>query len=173
MFKIKLSPESRARLDAETAELSRLYTLTNEWLAHALLKLARMAQKATPEHTPDAYVYNSRLIYGVLPEISRRLGTVNLHLAEIDWEMQEKSDYELRLQAGYCLQNIGDSRLPGWNLLTSEPANGNPVVFAIDRLCAGVLGDKEDVLVTRMTEIAHHRNVHYTGVWAPSILKYA
>jgi hypothetical protein len=172
MFRLKLSPETRTRLDAETAELARLYQLTDEWLAHALLKLARMAQRSTPEHTPDANIYQSRLIYGIIPKICRRLGTVQLTLSEIDWVIREKTDYQLRLHTGYCLQNIGDSSLRGWDLLTHEPANGNPVVYAIDRVCPGILGDKEDTLVSRLSEIARHRKVTYEGVYTPAILHY-
>ncbi|MDO9179322.1 MAG: hypothetical protein Q7U16_13545 [Agitococcus sp.] len=118
--------------------------------------------------------YAACLIYEVIPEISRRLGVLGpLPLKQGDEILRAKTAYQLRLLTGNCLHNISDFHLPGWDLLTHDPVNGNPVVYAIDRLCPGVLGDKEDILVTRMTEVARYRNVAYNGAWTPAILQYA
>jgi hypothetical protein len=172
MFKLNLSAELRQSIEAERAELKRLYGLTSQWLAHALLKLARQAQAATPQYSPhEAPTYNSRLIWGIVPELARRLGTVKLTLEEIDWEIRELSDYELRLRIGYTLANVGHETLPGWSLLSAEVVNGNPVVFGIDRLCPGKVEDRDDPVVRRSLEICRYRGCAYTGVWTPDFLK--
>lgn len=171
MFKLNLSAQLIAQLESDRNELVRLYGLTNEWLAHALLKLARLAQKATPEYSPHDYpTYNSRLIWGIVPELARRLGTVRLKLEEIDWEIRELSDYDLRLRIGNTLGNVGHITAPGWNMLSAETVNGNPVVFAIDRLCAGKVDDRNDPIVRLATEIGRYRGCPYSGVWTPEFL---
>ena len=172
MFKIKLSAIAAERLEAEYSELLRLYGLTNQWLGHALLKLARQAQQSRPDLAPPSNCYESVFIYGVIPELCRRLTGVKLKLPEIDWVIREKSNYDLRLLIGYCLQNIAESRLPGWDLISLEAINGNAVVFAIDRLCPGVIGDKADPLVKGISEIAQIRNTPYDGIWRPTLMNY-
>lgn len=169
MFRFPLSPESRARLEADERELRRLYSLNDAWLAAALLKLARLAQAAMPERRPDECTYDARLIWGIVPEIARRLGTIRMTTDEIDWEIRELSDYELRIRTGYTLVNIGYRLVPGWDLLSREPANGCPVVFAIDRLCPGRLDDREDPIVRRLAEMARVRGTVFNGVWTEAI----
>jgi hypothetical protein len=169
MFKWNLSLETKAAIERERIEAFRLYRLTNTWLACALVKLAREAQKVSPEYLPEDNTYNARLIYGIVPELARRLGPVKLDMRELDWEIRELSDYELRERAGHCLLNIRDTDLPGWVMLTREVANGNPVLYAMDRLCPGVLGDRDDPVTRRLTEMAEYRKKPYTGVWTPEI----
>ena len=170
MFKLNLPPELQARIEARRAEMERLYGLTDEWLAHALLKLARKAQSLTPRHTPENPTYNSDLIWGLVPELARRLGTVRLTTREIDWEIRDLTDYELRGCVGHTLANIGCSTLPGWDMLTRVPANGNPVVFAVDRLCPGNLADCDDKLTQRLHRLAKSRGTVYGGVWTPEMM---
>jgi hypothetical protein len=165
MFKWNLSQEQKDTIERERAEAFRLYGLTNTWLAAALLRLARDAQKISPEYKPDDNTYNARLIYGIVPELCRRLGPVRLETREIDWEIRELNNYELRERAGYCLMNVRDTDLPGWVMLTRETANGNPVVYAMDRICPGIIGDRDDPVVKRLTELAAYRKKPYNGVW--------
>ena len=159
----------RARIEQEETEELRLFGLTDAWLAAAILSIARKAQASTPEHTPGQCTYNARLIWGIVPEIARRMGVVRMTTDEIDWEVRELSDYELRIRLGHTLANIGHCSLPGWDMLSREVANGNPLVFAIDRLCRGKMGDAEDPLVRRLTEIARVRKRPFNGVWTPSM----
>jgi len=56
-------------------------------------------------------------------------------------------------------------------LLLHEPVNGNPVVYAIDRLSPGDMQNKDN-LTKRMLEIAQIRNVEYIGVWTPDMMNY-
>jgi hypothetical protein len=169
MFKWNLSAETLAAIELEKNEAFRLYGLTNSWLASALIKLAREAQKISPEFRPEDNTYNARLIYGIVPELARRLGPIKLEMREIDWEIRELNNYELRERAGYCLLNIRNTDLPGWVMLSREVANGNPVVYAMDRLCPGRLGDKDDPVTKRITELSAYRKKTYTGVWTPDI----
>ena len=172
MFKLNLSEEVRAEIAQDNAELERLYGLTNQWLASALLKLARQAQASTPQYRPEDPTYNSRLVWGIVPELARRLGTVKLVLGEIDWEIRELSNYDLRLRIGITLANVGtEAHLPGWKMLSKEAVNGNPVVFGIDRLCPGNVTDLDDRLVRRAQEVARYRGVKYSGVWTPEFRK--
>lgn len=166
-FKKLLGPESLARLEQERSETLRLYRLTNQWLATALLKLAREARKAT-NYKPDDIVYDAHLVWGLIPELARRLGSVRLEVAEIDWEARALSAYELRQSVGYTLSNTSRHRdTPAWRMLNRAAVHGNPVAFAADRLCAGVPGDKEDPLSRELTDLARVRGVEYAGLWTP------
>ena len=175
MFKLNLANhlphELKEKIARERAEVIRLYGLTNEWLAHALLKIARQAQVSSPEygleHSPT---YNSRLIWGIIPELARRLGTVKLKVEEIDWEIRELSDYELRIRIGNTLQNIGVVTSKGWDLLGRETVHGNPVAIGIDRLCPGDLNDHYDTIVRRALELSRYRKKSYRGVWTPEFV---
>ena len=168
-FVFPLSAEARARIEHDRREAQRLYGLGNAWLAAALLAAAREAQAASPERAPSECTYDARLIWGIVPELARRLGVVKLTTNEIDWEMRGLSDYELRVRAGHTLKNISYSTAPGWRLLTRDIANGNAVVYAVDRLCPGRMGDREDPIVRNLTELAASRGRPYAGVWAPAI----
>jgi len=168
-FVFPLSAEARARVEQDRREAQRLYGLGNAWLAAALLAAAREAQAASPERAPDECTYDARLIWGIVPELARRLGVVKLTTNEIDWTIRELSDYQLRVRAGHTLKNISYSTAPGWRLLTRDIANGNAVVYAVDRLCPGRMGDQEDPIVRNLTELAACRGRPYSGVWTPEI----
>jgi hypothetical protein len=164
-----LSPEARARIEHDRREALRLYGLGNAWLAAALLAAAREAQAAAPHRAPDECTYDARLIWGIVPELARRLGVVKLTTNEIDWEIRELSDYQLRLRAGYTLKNVGHTMLPGWRLLTRDIANGNIVLFGVDRLCPGRMDDRDDPIVRNLSELARCRQRPYEGVWTPAM----
>lgn len=167
MFKIPLSPETRARMAAEESEVRRLYGLTDTWLAAALLKLARAARTSVP-FGPDAMVYESSLLYGLIPELCRRIGTVTLSMVEIDWTHRLMSNYELRRCCGLTLANVS-GRYPGesWALLSREVVHGNPVMLAMDRLCPGVVGDVNDRAMASLESIARVRGIVFDGKWTP------
>lgn len=169
IFNRLLSPEARARMEQDRREALRLYGLGNAWLASALLAAAREAQAAAPHRAPDECTYDARLIWGIVPELARRLGVVKLTTNEIDWEIRDLSDYELRVRAGHTLKNIGYTILPGWRMLTREIGNGNMIVYGLDRLCPGRLGDREDPIVRNLTELAACRRRPYEGVWTPAL----
>lgn len=169
IFNKLLSPEVRARLEQDRREALRLYGLGNAWLAAALLAADREAQAAAPFWAPGDLTYDARLIWGIVPELARRLGVVKLTTNEIDWEIRELSDYDLRVRAGYTLKNIGYSTLPGWRQLTRDIGNGNMVLYAVDRLCPGRMGDRDDPIVRNLTELASCRRRPYDGAWTPEL----
>ena len=169
IFDALLSPEARVRLEYERREALRLYGLGIAWLAAALLAAAREAQAATPRLAPDECTYDARLFWGIVPELARRLGVVKLTTNEVDWEIRELSDYQLRLRAGHALKNVAATDLPGWRLLTRDIGNGNVVLYGLDRLCPGRLGDREDPIVRNLTELAVCRGRPYDGVWTPAM----
>lgn len=160
------------RIRKRELEVLRLYGLTDAWLADALMKLCRLTRAEDTSIDQSAYSYDTTLVWYLVPEIARRLGYRRILTQEIDWELRSLSAYDLRLRAGYTLANVTRSR-PGesWSLLTHEVCNGNPVVFGIDRLCAGVLDDKEDLITRRTREICGYRNTRYDGVWAPCVMR--
>jgi hypothetical protein len=170
MLKKFLSEEARRSLETVEAEVSRLHELTDQWLAAALLKHARKAQIDLPMLSNYEKTYDSRLIWSLIPELCRRLGTVRIHPAEYDHEIRILTNYKLRIRIGHTLANVGRARSEPWRLLTREAANGNPVVSAIDRLCPGTMGDRDDPLVLRLTEVAHSRGTIFKGVWTKDIL---
>lgn len=169
IFSKLLSPEVRARLEQDRREALRLYGLGNAWLAAAMLAAAREAQAAAPCWAPGDLTYDARLIWGIVPELARRIGVVKLTTNEIDWEVRELSDYNLRVRAGHTLKNIGHSTLPGWRQLTRDIGNGNMVVYAADRLCPGRMGDRDDPIVGNLTELAACRRRPYDGIWTPAM----
>ena len=173
MFKLNISPELREAIDRENRESLRLYGLQNAWLATALLQLARRAQASAPNIRFDEYTYESRLIWGIIPELARRLGVIRMTTNEIDWEVRELSDYQLRIRTGYTLKNIGYSRKAGWDVLSRDVANGNVVVYALDRLCPGRLEDRDDPLVVDLSSMAAVRQCPYAGVWTPAMVSFA
>lgn len=174
MFKILLSPQTRKRLDAETREISRLFGLADRWLGEALISLARSARAEAPQLRRDKFIYDDTFVWHVVPEIAHRLGVTQFQAGEReDFEIRRYSNREIRELAGYCLGNISSSSYyakPGWSLLLHESANGNPVVFAVDRLARGDTKNP-DVITRRLVEIAGHRGVEYNGRWTPSMMK--
>ena len=43
------------------------------------------------------------------------------------------------------------------------------VVYGLDRLCPGRLGDRDDPIVRNLTELAACRQRPYEGVWTPAL----
>lgn len=174
MFRIKLSPESRARLEYEENEAARLYELTDRWLGEALIALARQAQESLRVRDPFYSTYDNAFVFNVVPEIAKRLGVTAFMASErLDADVVMLSNAELRRDAGHCLRNIGHSQYygqSGWNMLLRELANGNPVVYALDRLHPGRSDDMDDPIVRRLSEIARIRDVVFSGVWDPGML---
>lgn len=175
MFRILLSAEARARLDAEQAESERLYGLTDRWLADALLQMSRAARMEAPHLKPEDHVYDNTFVWHVLPELARRLGARKFLPSEReDFDVNHMTDVQLRERAMGCLSNISTStyyKMSGWTMLLRESANGNPVVYAVDRLSPGNLA-QPDSIVKRLVEIAGHRKVPYEGVWTPAMMSY-
>ena len=169
VFKFKLSSEARARLAAEENEALRLYRLANRWLAEELLKLARNMQRvvrAQGWHPTDP-VYESKFAWGIIPEVAYRLGATRFGSEErLDFELRKMDNAALRERAGFCLLNLS-LRDETYALLTREAANGNPLVYAIDRLSPATA---DDPIGRRLREIAQYRGTSFSGIWTPEIM---
>ncbi|WP_222946043.1 hypothetical protein [Paraburkholderia sp. UCT31] len=152
---------------SERAEVERLYGLDAPLLANRLLQLARSARRSEPEWAPEDRAYESRLIFGVVPELARRLGGMTMRLHAFDRPTRTLSDSALRMRAGDCLSNIRHRRAEGWVLLTRDIEDGNPVGIAADRLVAGRVGDSDDAFIRRLDGVARVRGIEYEGVWTP------
>lgn len=82
------------------------------------------------------------------------------------------TDAELRERAIGCLSHINPFRSNAntrWTMLLREPANGNPIVYAVDRLCPGNLS-QPDTLVKQLRKIAGYRGAEYDGRWTPAMM---
>ncbi len=169
MFNILLSPQSRAELAHRRSELARLYTLTNLELAGELMRLVEAARLERPAMIPERGVYDSTLLWAVIPEIARRLGADVVH---DDAALKAEPPAEFRRTVGCYLRWSSHYELnsPAWNLLLNEACNGNPLVYAVDRLCAGDLTDKDDWITRGIKEVAGCRGTPYTGVWTPAVM---
>lgn len=166
-----LTPPRRAELTIRRAELTRLFALPDLWLASAILKLCRQARFDHPDIAPWGDTYDSKLVWFLGPELSRRLGLHQSTATEIDPQLQALSAGELRDIAGSILLNASSHR-PGsaWWLLTHDPCNGNPVAMAVDRITPPLLPDRRDPLSRRISEVQRIRGLPQTGSWQPKVM---
>ncbi|WP_455233238.1 hypothetical protein [Geopseudomonas aromaticivorans] len=172
MFRKLLSEESRKKLEANRAELARMYQLPDRWLASELLRLAREAQaglRAEGRH-PNEGVYDSVFAWHILPELAKRLGATSFLAQErTDSSIVRASNEDLRFRAGLCLANNGTVTLRN-SLLSYSVVNGNPVVYALDRIAAP---GPDDPVAKRIWEVAKYRGVDCPdGRWSPAMLDY-
>lgn len=167
-FKTLLSSKARAELARRRSELNRLYALATPGLAAELQLLLTAARAERPEMTPQRQVYDSNFLWSILPELIHRIGGP----APSDSTGHEGlTAREFRALAGLYLRNV--CRYEGgfaWAMLTNEPCNGNPTVFALDRLCPGSVDDANDAIARGIKEIASVRGTPYSGVWTPAVM---
>lgn len=166
-----LSPPLRAELAIRRAELNRLYALPDIWLASAILKLCREARLNHPDIAPWGDTYDSKLVWFLGPEISRRLGLRRSTAAECDPQLQALTAVELRVLAGSVLLNSSCHRSgSAWWLLTHDPCNGNPIAMAVDRITPPPLQNRDDPLSRRISEVQSIRGLPLTGRWHPGAM---
>lgn len=175
MFELLLSDASRARMDQRDAEILRLYGLDRRWLAEAIYALGRRARGETGYQIADRH-YGSALLWLVIPELAYRLGRRTERLPnEYDAEIRTMTGAALREYVYYCIANTPDRTDAGqitpsaMSLLVKEPANGNPLVFAVDRIAPGDT-THPDILTKSLMEIARLRGTSYAGIWTPDIM---
>lgn len=167
MFTTLLSPASRQKLERLSAERRALYDLDNVGLANALVRMAREAAEQHPEFKPSAPTYEASLLFELIPTLAHRLGA-----PEAAGKLLTVDNKELRYRLGNtlsCLSPTYHSFV--MSMLSGEPCNGNPLVYAIDRLQPGDVNDKNDRIAFLTAEVAHSRGTPYNGVWTPEILK--
>lgn len=175
-FRFNLSPEALAARDQQRRDLMRLYALATPDLALELAALLAAARGERLDMTPKHLVYDSNFLWAVVPEVIRRLGllepTAGFRVTALNMGLQKLKPVEFRRMVGLYLRNVSWNHWGvAWRLLSNEPCNGNPVVYALDRLCPGSLADDTDWIARGIKEVANARGTPYTGVWTPAVLQ--
>jgi hypothetical protein len=185
-----MSAASRQRIDAVRAEMDRLYTLQDRWLAEELLRLSRDARQLMETHFPTGHVgYDQFMVNDIAPEIARRLGgKLNADEAQ-NTAIRSSSDRELRENLGHYFNNqqVGTKGYElrrmmkdagkeapvfyALDIIGHEFVNGNPLAMAMDRICdpAPAGEDKDDWLARHTREISRNRGFEPTGSWSPDM----
>lgn len=178
-----LSPETRARGAAEREELMRMWRLPDRFLAADLLRKAREARTLYPvlqDHGPDRSTYETTFVWDVIPEIAARLGETSFQFLERKSEVRACTDIELRQWLGLSLKHMGmlreawldkDRMVNPWLMLTHSIPNGNPVLFAMDRICPPTM-DSDDWGARHVREIARNRGFEGISAWSPMMQDY-
>jgi hypothetical protein len=179
-----LSPEAIARGKAEREELIRMWRLNDRFLAADLMRKVRDARsryRAVLDIDPRGYsTYETTFAWDVVPEIAARLGETAFQPNERKAEVRACTDVELREWLGLSLKHMGMIReawndkdaLPNpWLILTYSIPNGNPVLFAMDRICPPTL-ESQDWGAKHVREIARHRGFGDVSEWSPMLQNY-
>ncbi|MBK1666966.1 hypothetical protein CKO28_02770 [Rhodovibrio sodomensis] len=162
-FENLLSETAKQQLVNEESEIRVLFALPDHLLAVELLRMARVCRQRYPERlsNPHECVYEPSFVWQFIPELAKRLGATDLQPDEAT-RYADATDAELRFLAGVYLRNINDYNLGTRHeietaepdigeLLARDPGRGNPVAFAIDRICPPAQRDRsrDDYLVDR------------------------
>lgn len=178
-FRLMLSPELRAKVDAESDELLRMWNLPDRFLAADLLRKAREARNLYPSHFErGGYdTYTTSFVWDIVPEIAFRLGSKDTRPDERRPDVRACDDDELRGWLGNCLnwtptiREAHSDPLPlanPWLMLTRSPQQGNPVLFALDRVCVPDM-DSTDHGARLVREISRVRGFEVTSAWHPGL----
>lgn len=181
-FSLLLSPAQRQRLAKTAAELERIFSLPDRWLAEELLRLARGTRAMFPDklaYDPRLSTYDRSLVWDVVPEVAKRLGSRNLTEQEASFEVRAHSGTALREHAGQCLHCTSINR---WldhqanfpspaELLVHDIPNGNPLAIAVDRLCPAPPREAhaDDWIARHVREISRTRGFQETAIWTPAL----
>ena len=182
-FRKLMSPGALERCDAERAELIRMWRLPDRFLAADLLRKVRAARAMYPEVLaldPNGSTYERSFGWDVVPEVAARLGETEFHPNERRSEVRGCTDSELREWLGLSLNHMGmirkawldkDPIVNPWLMLTHSIPNGNPVLFAMDRVCQPTL-ESRDWGAVHMREIARNRGFGDVSAWSPMLQNY-
>jgi hypothetical protein len=184
-FRSMLSPETVRHMEVVDAEVERIYRLTDRFLGRHLLKLARQAQQENPQYlgTPDHLTYAPTFIWEVVAEIAKRLGEAPNRNEARDRRVQTATPRQLRELAGTFLKNSDLAyglEHRGWDkenpekvfaikLFMREPVHGNPVAFALDRICepAPAHDDRRDYIARSIREAGRYVDGVQVDRWSP------
>jgi hypothetical protein len=184
-FGIELSPELKAAVAAERDEVMRLWSLPDRFLAEDLLRKVRWVREAYPSHfhrQPGAMGnYTTSFVWELVPEIAYRLGARSFGPQErTRADVRAADGVRLRHWLGHSLNGMPEIRdawnhLEGaanpWHVLTRECQNGNPVVFALDRI-APPFDDSDDLPARLLREVSWHRGFEPVSAWSPELQNY-
>jgi len=184
-FATVLTPRQRARNEAFQREIERLFGLPDRWLAEELLRLARSCRRQYPNllGDPCGVVYDPNFVWHLVPEVAKRLGANHLEPNE-GIRYAGISAPELRQCTGIYLQNVAiaewdrarfeQERPNAAEILCHQVQNGNPVAFAVDRICAAPAAgeDRDDLTARLMREISRVRGFEPTPHWSPMLSRW-
>ena len=124
--------------------------------------------------------YEKTFVWDVVPEVAARLGETKFQPNERRAEIRGCSDVELRDWVGHCLKNMGtlreawldeETQVNPWLVLTHSIPNGNPVLFAMDRV-SPPNNDSQDWGAVHVREIARVRGFGAVSAWSPMLQDY-
>lgn len=184
-FESRLSPEMKAQIAAERSEVERMWALPDRFLAEDLLRKVREVRRRYPDYFTrapgDMGTYTTSFVWEVIPEIAYRLGATNFLPQERTRPDVRAADGErLRHWLGHCLNGMPEIReawddaledpyaAHPWHMLTRECQNGNPVVFALDRI-EPPSPEHDDLPARLLREVSYYRGVETTSAWYPAM----
>ena len=169
-----------ASLGQVSAEMSRLYGLSDRFLGRSLLALSRSAIEADPElgGDPRKRGYESILIRSVLPRLAVELGETGLTAVELAGaRAAPPPGGDLRSLTGTCLNNAAfrgftNHADPLLRALTLGFANGSPITIGLDRV-APPDARADDWVVRHIREVSRARfGDERFSSWAPAMQDY-
>jgi hypothetical protein len=184
-FEIELSPELKAAIAAERSEVMRMWCLPDRFLAEDLLRKVRWVREAYPTYfhrEPGAMgTYTTSFVWELVPEIAYRLGARSFSPQErTRSDVRAADGIRLRHWLGHSLNGMpeiaetwdySEAGANPWHVLTRECQNGNPVVFALDRI-APPLDDSDDLSARLLREVSWHRGFEPISAWSPELQNY-
>lgn len=183
-FSKLMSPEALARSNAERDELIRMWRLQDRFLAADLVRKVREARFLYPkvlDRDPNGWSsYEKTFVWDVVPEVAARLGETAFQPNERSAEVRSCTDVELRQWLGLSLNNMGmireawiekDPLINPWLMLTHSIPNGNPALFAMDRISPPTM-ESDDWGARHVREIARNRGFEGISAWSPMMQNY-
>lgn len=185
-FRSLMSPELRAYHDLVTLEIDRLYALPDRFLARAILQYARAAREVWPTDPDEARnrlgTQDIILLWDIVPEIAARLGEKDFSDTERQpfvraadlptlrsWLWNAMTSFSGHPSRRTTRKPLGS--LNPWDILARDPANGNVLAFATDRLAFGShLGN--DPISRHLLEVSRSRGFEPpTDRWSPDLME--
>jgi len=165
-----------------STELVRIYRLPTRWLAEEILRLARRTREQFSDRLPAAnrnVNYECSLVWDVVPEVAKRLGSRSLGpLEACDPRVSGCDNFILREYAGICLTfsslrrwvNQSAEDLSAAAILLHDITEGNPVAIALDRLQPPDNSTShQDLIVRQMRQWSRARGLRETAAWRPDL----
>lgn len=122
--------------------MARLFWLSDRWLAEVLVRVARGCRDALPPEVAGrgSVTFESRMLWGVMPDLARRLGARTLLSGEGAWSGSTlPPGDELRDEVGLAGASL--ARCPAiaappldWWVVARAPERGSLVGIALDRI---------------------------------------
>jgi hypothetical protein len=177
-FRFPLGQGGQERIKRELQEAIACNDASDEVLARLLLSLATVVRDELParfQWREPGDGYDGAFVWEIIPEIARRLGIEDASRQARPYALREVNESDLRSYAAYAILNA-HPHLPGasaaaleaWRKLLREPANGNVVAIALDRIAAPA-PDAQDPLALRLREVSVVRGFAETAIWRPEL----